>query len=159
MKENIPTSNLAEITVKYSSKVKSKDRRNVTCARDAEALFREVWNTDTIELREEFYILFLNRANRLLGWMKVAEGGITGTVCDPRIIFAIALKSVASSIILAHNHPSGNTEPSQSDIALTNKLIEGGKLLEITVLDHLIITKESQYSFAENGLIKLTNLE
>lgn len=153
MKENLLTSNLAEITMQYSTKIKYKDRIKVCSSRDAEPIFRQIWNEDTIQLREEFYILLLNRANLVLGWVKIAEGGISGIVCDVRIIFATALKCVASSLILAHNHPSGNMQPSNSDIELTKKLIEAGKLLEISVLDHLILTSEGFYSFADEGLI------
>lgn len=152
MQQNI-SSNLAEISVSYSSKVKSKERRKVTSAKEAETIFREIWTKGTIELREEFHILLLNRANCVLGWCQIGVGGLTGTVCDPRLVFSIALKCLACSIILAHNHPSGNTQPSSADIQLTKNLCEGGKLLEIMVLDHLIITSESFYSFADDGLI------
>jgi DNA repair protein RadC len=153
MNQNSLSSNLAEISVSYSSKIKSTERRKVTSAKEAEEIFREIWRKETIELREEFYILLLNRANQVLGWSKIGIGGLTGTVCDPRMIFSIALKCVASSIILAHNHPSGNTQPSASDIQLTKNVLEGGKLLEISVLDHLILTLEGSYSFADEGLI------
>ena len=152
MQQNI-SPNLAEISVSYSSKVKSKERRKVTSSKEAEAIFREIWSEGKIELREEFYILLLNRANCVLGWCQIGAGGLTGTVCDPRLVFSIALKCLACSVILAHNHPSGNTQPSSSDIQLTKNLCEGGKLLEIMVLDHLILTADSFYSFADEGLI------
>jgi DNA repair protein RadC len=145
--------NLAEISVSYSSKVKSKERRKITSSKEAEAILRVIWSEGKIELREEFYILLLNRANDVLGWCQIGAGGLTGTVCDPRLVFSIALKCLACSVILAHNHPSGNTQPSASDIQLTKNLYEGGKLLEITVLDHLILTAEGFYSFADEGLI------
>jgi DNA repair protein RadC len=151
--QQIISPNLAEISVSYSSKVKSKERRKVTSSKEAESIFREIWSEGKIELREEFYILLLNRANGVLGWSLIGAGGLTGTVCDPRLVFSIALKCLACSIILAHNHPSGNTQPSSSDIQLTKNLYEGGKLLEITVLDHLILTAEGFYSFADEGLI------
>ena len=153
MQQNFPSSNLAEINVTYSTKVKASERRKVASAKDAEAILREIWSKETIELREEFYILLLNRANHVLGWCQIATGGLTGTVCDPRIVFSIALKCLACSVILAHNHPSGNTQPSAADIQLTKNLSEGGKFLEITVLDHLILTAEGFYSFADEGLV------
>ena len=153
MQQNLSSSNLAEIKVSYSSKVKVAQRRKVTSAKETEVIFREIWTKGTIELREEFYILLLNRANFVLGWCQISEGGLSGTVCDPRLVFSIALKCLACSVIIAHNHPSGNTQPSAADIQLTKNLFEGGKYLEIAVLDHLILTAESFYSFADEGLI------
>jgi DNA repair protein RadC len=104
-------------------------------------------------LVEEFKILLLNRAGRVIGCYEVSFGGFAGTVADPKVIFAVALKSCASSIVLAHNHPSGNLKPSQSDINLTQKLIQAGKYLEINVLDHIILTREGYYSFADEGMM------
>lgn len=153
MQQNIFSSNLAEIRVSYSSKVKATERRKITSAKEPEIILREIWTKDTIELREEFYILLLNRANFVLGWCQISEGGLTGTVCDPRLVFSIALKCHACSVILAHNHPSGNTQPSAADMQLTKNLYEGGKYLEIAVLDHLILTADGFYSFADEGLI------
>ncbi len=153
MQQNHHSSNLAEITVSYSSKIKASERRKASSSKDAEVIFREIWTKDAIELREEFYILLLNRANFVLGWYRISEGGLSGTVCDPRLIFSVALKCLAVSIILAHNHPSGNLQPSASDLQLTKNLVDGGKLLEISVLDHLILTIDGFYSFADEGLI------
>lgn len=104
-----------------------------------------------MEFREECYMLLLNRANQVLGWFRVSEGGVAGTILDPRLIFGIALKCNAVGVILAHNHPSGNLKPSGADISQTKRLVEGGKLLEISVLDHLILTSEGYYSFADEG--------
>jgi DNA repair protein RadC len=104
-------------------------------------------------LREEFYILLLNRANRIYGYYLLSQGGTSGTVVDPKLIFSIALKCNAHGIILAHNHPSGNTKPSEADIQITKKVKEGGKLLEIDVLDHIILTSDSYLSFADEGLM------
>jgi DNA repair protein RadC len=100
---------------------------------------------------EEFWILLLNRANHVITRFQVSKGGITGTVVDPRIIFKKAVECGASGIILCHNHPSGNRQPSDADLALTKKLREGGSLLEIQVLDHIIIGGDSYYSFADEG--------
>ena len=106
-----------------------------------------------MEFKEEFYIILLNRANKVLGWYKVSEGGMSGTVVDPKLVFSIALKSMASAILLSHNHPSGNLKPSNEDINLTKRLKEAGALLEIPVLDHLILTSDGYYSFADEGMM------
>lgn len=102
---------------------------------------------------EEFWILLLNRANKVMKRTKISTGGTAGTVVDAKIIFKKAMDDQASSIILVHNHPSGNLSPSQADITITKKLIEGGKLLDINVLDHLIIAGKSYYSFIDNGMV------
>lgn len=102
---------------------------------------------------EEFWILMLNRANRLIKKHQVSQGGVAGTVADPKIIFKISLAELASGIILAHNHPSGNLTASQADIDLTKKLVEAGKLLEIQVLDHLIVAGQKYFSFADEGML------
>ena len=102
---------------------------------------------------EEFWVLFLNRANKLICKKRISEGGVAGTVADPKIIFKHALDELASGIVAAHNHPSGNTVASQSDIDLTHRLKEAGKLLEIQLLDHLIIAGQKYYSFADEGVI------
>ncbi len=102
---------------------------------------------------EEFWILLLNRANKVIAKKQLSQGGITGTVADSRLIFRQAIDLLATSIILCHNHPSGNLKPSQADIALTRRLVKAGKLLEITVLDHLIVTNGGYYSFADEGMM------
>ena len=143
--------NLSEVELSYKYKVKPSSLPKITSSVDAYDLLVSVWQVNKIEYVEEFKILLLNRSNRVLGWVKVSSGGVSGTVADPRIIFQTALLSNASGIILAHNHPSGNIFPSESDIQLTKKMKEAGKVLEIAVLDHLIITSESYYSFADEG--------
>lgn len=102
---------------------------------------------------EEFWILLLNRANCLLKKIQISRGGVSGTVVDPRIVFKLAVEVLASGIVVAHNHPSGNLTASQADISLTQKLKEGGKLLDIQVLDHVIIAGQKYFSFADEGLI------
>ena len=152
MQPNLFNYNLAEIEVSYKTTVKASERRKITTSKDAEAIFREIWSSG-MEFKEEFYILLLNRANKVLGWYKVSEGGMSGTVVDPKLIFSIALKGLASSIAISHNHPSGNLKPSEQDIALTNKLKQAGALLEIPVLDHVILSTEGYYSFADEGML------
>lgn len=104
-------------------------------------------------LHEEFWILLLNRSNNLISKHKVSSGGTAGTVVDAQIIFKIAIQNNASSLILAHNHPSGNLIPSQADVILTKKMVEAGKILNILVLDHLIFAEKKYYSFADNSML------
>ncbi|MEO9531899.1 MAG: DNA repair protein RadC [Crocinitomicaceae bacterium] len=102
---------------------------------------------------EEFYMLVLSRANKVKFVEQISAGGFSGTAVDGKMIFKKALEKAASAIIICHNHPSGNLQPSQSDIEITNKLKEFGRFIDLPILDHLIITDESFYSFADNGLI------
>jgi DNA repair protein RadC len=102
---------------------------------------------------EEFWLLMLNRANRVLGRFKVSQGGLSGTVIDTRIILKKALDTLASSIIVCHNHPSGNNQPSDADVRITEKLKKASEMLEIKLLDHIIIADKSYFSFADEGLI------
>jgi DNA repair protein RadC len=151
--ENAQLVNVAEVQLSFKSKVKPQDRLKVNSSREAYEILRGTWNDDNIELYETFKLLLLNRANKVLGVLTVSQGGVSGTIADPKIIFAAALKCAASGIIVAHNHPSGNLNPSQADIDLTKKLKECGKFLEIQLLDHLICTTERYYSFADEGLV------
>ena len=155
MKSKIPdlfTSNLAEIEIFYRNKVRMSEMEKVCGSRDVYAVLQRIWSP-RIDHVEEFMLLCLNRANRVLGWAKISQGGLSGTVTDPKLIFQVALKSNACSLIIAHNHPSGNLQPSEADIHLTRKLKEAGLLLDLPVLDHLILTSEGYFSFADEGLI------
>lgn len=102
---------------------------------------------------EVFAVLFLNRANKINHFQVISEGGITGTVADPRIILRKALEEDAVSIILCHNHPSGSLKPSRADEELTNKIKEAAKYFDIKVLDHLIVSEDGYYSFADEGIL------
>jgi DNA repair protein RadC len=114
----------------------------------------ELLKGDLMDLpHEEFWVLLLNRANKLIKKKRVSEGGVSGTVADPKIIYKMALEELASGVIVAHNHPSGNLTASQSDIELTKKLKEAGKFLEIQLLDHIIVAGSKYLSFADEGLI------
>lgn len=104
-------------------------------------------------LHEEFWILFLNRSNKVINRMKLSQGGISGTVTDIRIIMKNAVECLASGIIVCHNHPSGNLNPSDSDSKITQKIKEAGVLMDIQLLDHLIISEKDYYSFADNGML------
>lgn len=144
---------VAEIQLTYKSNVKPSQRPKITSSRDACDILKSSWNDSTIELFEEFKVIFTNRANKVLGIMEVSIGGMSGTVADPKLIFIAALKAGATGIIVSHNHPSGNLTPSQADIQLTRKIKDGGKLLEIQLLDHIIVTSEGYYSFADEGIL------
>ena len=102
---------------------------------------------------EEFWILFLNRSNRVIGRIRLSQGGISGTVTDVRIVMKKAIEFLASGIIVCHNHPSGNLNPSESDSRITQKIKDAGQLMDIQLLDHLIVTDRDYYSFADNGLL------
>ena len=141
--------NVSEIKVAYSTNETSKVK--IKSADDAFNVLVASWDMDTIELQEEFKILLLNRSNEVLGIYPLSKGGITGTIVDQRLIFAVALKCNATSIIIAHNHPSGKLLPSEADITLTKSIEKCVKLLEINLIDHLIVTKNGFYSFINNG--------
>ncbi|HEX5152795.1 MAG TPA: JAB domain-containing protein [Parafilimonas sp.] len=145
---------VAEIELIYKSKVKASERPKVTTSHDAFKLFKQNWDENKIEFIEQFKVLFLNRNNKVLGIFEVSTGGVSGTVADPKVIFAAALKMNACNIILCHNHPSGSLKPSMADEQLTQKIKEAGKYLDLPVIDHLIITAEDGYfSFADEGLL------
>ncbi len=125
-------------------------REKISSSRDVFELFHPELSEANYEA---FWILMLNRANRIIRKMSVSEGGISGTVADPKKIFKMALEFNASSIILCHNHPSGNIQPSEADIKLTKKMKEAGILLDLPVLDHLIVGGNAYYSFADEGML------
>lgn len=144
---------VAEIQLSYRTKVKPSQRPKVTSSKDAYDILLENWDEDKLEFIEQFKVLLLNRASKVLGIYEASTGGVSGTVADPKLIFAAAIKANASAVIISHCHPSGQLRPSDADINLTKKLVEGGKFLEIHVLDHIIITSESYFSFADEGLM------
>jgi len=144
---------VSEIEVTYKPKFKTSERPYVGSSKEVYTILFQNWDISKIEFLEQFKVLFLNRGNKVLGIYEVSTGGMAGTVADPKVIFSAALKACASSIILSHNHPSGSLKPSQADINLTRKLKDGGNLLDIAVLDHLILTADGYYSFADEGLL------
>ena len=109
--------------------------------------------TDDIEIYESFFLLLLNNANQTIGYAKISQGGIVSTVVDVRIIAKYVVDSLATGIILAHNHPSGNLKPSEADLRLTERVKEAMKLFDVAVLDHLILTADDYYSFSSNGIL------
>jgi DNA repair protein RadC len=144
---------IAEITLSYVPRIPLSSRPLVLHAQHAYELLRERWNPDTIQLIEEMKVMYLNRANRVLGICTISSGGLCATIADPRIILAAALKGAATSIILAHNHPSGNVLPSNQDKVLTTKLCTAARYHDITVADHLIISADGYFSFSDEGLL------
>lgn len=142
-----------EVEIIYRNTIPYQDRLQITSSSTAYEILLATWDTNRLELVEQFKILLLDQKNNCLAVSSIATGGISACIADPKIIFATALKAGASAIILAHNHPSGNLQPSEADKSLTRKLKEGGKLLDIAVLDHLIVTPRNYRSFADEGLM------
>lgn len=141
---------VAEIQLTYKSSV--KDAPTITCAHDAYVALMDYYPEETICLQERFVVLYLNNANRVLGAQVLSVGGLTGTVADIRLVFATALKTMASGLVVSHNHPSYQLKPSVQDKKLTEKLKAAGELLDIKLLDHLIISPNNDFlSLTESG--------
>ena len=140
---------IAEIKISYSHKVKPSEQVKVTCSRDAYTHVLPLW-TD-IDYIENFAVLLLSRGNGILGIRNISTGGLSGTVVDVKVILQAALKANASSIICVHNHPSGNLHASNADLRITKKIKDACTMLDISLLDHLIITSEDYLSLADNG--------
>lgn len=144
---------VSEIDLIYKTKVKSSERPHIASSRCAYSLLKDCWDPYKIELLEQFKVLLMSQTNKVLGLYEASSGGMTGTVVDIRFLFAAALKARAAGIIIAHNHPSGGTFPSEPDRLITRKIAQAGMLLDIKLLDHLILTTESYYSFADEGAL------
>lgn len=144
---------VCEIELVYKTKIKASARPHIHHSSDIYRLLLSTWNLDLVELQEEFKVLLLNRRSRVLGLYQASIGGITGTVADTRLILAAALKAGACAIVLAHNHPSSDVRPSREDELLTHKIREAAKYHDMRVIDHLIITAENYFSFADEGLL------
>ena len=145
--------NIAEINVSYKPAVIFDN--DILTSFDAYRLFMKFFPESTMHLQERFMVMYLNKANKVLGIYPMSVGGITGTVADIRIILSVALKAVATTILLAHNHPSGNMKPSQKDLELTHRIKEAASMLDIKVVDHLIISPADDvyFSFADEGFL------
>ena len=144
-----PTNEIAEIKVSYN--FVSTPEVKITSVQKAAEILLSTWDKDTIELQEEFKVIFLNRSNLVLGIYPLSKGTTSGTLVDVKLIFGVALKSNASGIIITHNHPSGNLKPSDADIELTKKIKKCADFLDITLIDHIIVTKNDFYSFSNEG--------
>lgn len=142
---------IAEIEVSYSSGKKGEE--TVSNSRDAYQILLDHWNSKTIELQEEFKVLLLNNANVALGIFNMSKGGGRGTIVDIRLMLGVVLKSNSTNIIVAHNHPSGNLNPSQLDKTLTKKLKKACDFVDIKLLDHIIVTRNGYFSFNDESLL------
>tara|TARA_R110002072_G_scaffold7503_2_gene40975 strand:+ start:769782 stop:770219 length:438 start_codon:yes stop_codon:yes gene_type:complete len=138
---------ISEIELIYKNENKQKIK--VTSSLSAFMVLKESWNPNTIELQEEFKLLLLDRDNKVLGLYSLSKGGTAGTVVDVKLIMVVALKSKASAIVLAHNHPSGNMKPSAQDKTITKKIMSACKFLDINLLDHIILSNNEYYSFKD----------
>jgi len=128
----------------------SEERTKITCSKDVHDIFQPIVGDLP---HEEFWVLLLNRSNKIIAKNKVSQGGIAGTVIDVRLILKSAIDHLASSIVLCHNHPSGNTHPSDADTSITKKMSEAGRIMDIPVLDHIIVTDTSYFSYADEGML------
>ena len=144
---------IPQIKSSYRAGSPANSLAKICSSKDGADALRESWDSDKLEFVEQFKILLLNRANRVLGIYEVSTGGISGTVVDVKLVLSAALLTCASGIILAHNHPSGSLQPSAADKVATKKIREAASLLDIEVLDHLILTMDDFYSFADDGVL------
>lgn len=124
----------------------------IRSSKDAHEMALEVFNKGTFIFREEAFLICLNKANRAIGWYRISAGGQSGTIMDPKIIFTLCLNCPGTaSFLIMHNHPSGNLQPSEADLKITRKLLDGGQLLDLVMLDHLIVSPDGYYSMADEG--------
>lgn len=142
---------VSEIKVLFNPRFKASERPQIKSAKDAYQVLKQSWSEDIMQFVEEFKVVLLNNANRVMGIVDIAKGGKDSVAVDIRVIYSIALKTSASKLILAHNHPGGGLNPSTADKTLTTKVIRAGQMLDIEVCDHIIISNEGYYSFANNG--------
>ena len=142
---------VSEIQVSYYPRLIQSQK--ITSSSDAVEIIRKTWDKRTIEMQEEVKLILLNQSNTVLGIHNLSRGGINSSLVEVRLILSVALKCLATGLILIHNHPSGNLNPSKSDLDIVKKLNESCKLLDITLLDSIIITKESYMSFGDDGML------
>lgn len=149
MKNNI----VSEVELTYKNNVPYNQRQKISNSQGAYEILTNLFPENTMDYRETFIVLYLNRANQVLGYSVISQGGTSNTTVDIKMVIQTALLANASCIMLAHNHPSGNVQPSSDDNRITKRIMEAARLFDITVLDHIIITNESYYSFTDNGNI------
>ena len=143
-----------EITIGYKEKMGMSKAQPIKNSKNASKLVFEAWDPNTIGLQESFKVLLLNNANKVKGIYQLSTGGITGTVVDLRILFAVVIKTLSVGIILVHNHPSGQLVPSEVDKQLTQKIQKAAGFFDVKVLDHLIMAPNgAYYSFADEGIL------
>jgi len=146
------TQTICELGLTYKTKKDLNEVPTITSPDKAEKYLRSIFDKNTIELREEFIIVLLNNAKKVLGWSRISIGGVNATIVDPCAVFRVAILTNSSSILLCHNHPSSRIAFSETDIRLTKRLIEIGKLFSIDVADHIILTKDSYSSYMSKGI-------
>lgn len=142
---------VAEVQLSYKPHFKAQERPQISTSEQAYRVMLDNWDMNLISFIEQAKMILLNRNNRVLGIVNLSTGGGGSTVIDSRVLFSIALKATATSIILCHNHPSGNLKPSHEDVRLTERIKQAGKILEIEVHDHLIISENHYLSMAEEA--------
>lgn len=147
------TENLIVSEIQVSYKHNSQYKPQIRSSKDSYELLKPLFPRETIQMQEQVVVLYLNRANQVIGSFQLSKGGLTSAIVDIRLILSIALKTLASGFILAHNHPSGNLCPSETDIKLTRKIREAARLVDIELIDHLILSSDSYYSFTDEGLM------
>lgn len=140
---------IKEYTLK--AKPTQRETRELNNSQDTFEELRNIYNPDTATIYETAYVLYLNQSNRIKGFMKLSEGGMTNVIVDPRLVMMGALGCSATSIVLSHNHPSGNPRPSEDDRKLTQKLMAACKLMDISFIDHIVIGAGRYYSFRDHG--------
>lgn len=140
-----------ELSLKFKNKVKANELFQIKSSADCYKLCKQIFNSDMILYREEFILICLNNSNRVVGYTKISSGGYNSTVVDIRFIMSIALNCAASSIIIAHNHPSGEIKESNQDLAITKQIMQAGEIMNIKLLDHLIITDSEYNSLSDGG--------
>lgn len=143
-----------EIRISYKENIALSNSPAIKSSADAGRLLFETWDKDTISIQETFKVLLLNNSNKIKGIYQLSTGGITGTLVDIRILFAVILKSLSVGVILSHCHPSGKLIPSEADKQLTEKIKNAAALFDVKILDHIIVVPNGDYySFSDNGLL------
>jgi DNA repair protein RadC len=146
---------VCEVKISYRPKVKPSERPCLMSSADIFKFLKEngVFHPDTIELRESFKVMLLNSANRLLGIAHLSEGGVSRTEVDMRHVMQAAILANAAGIVLCHNHPSGNVQPGTADDRMTERVKAASEIFDIRVLDHIVLSSEGYYSYADEGRI------
>ena len=143
---------ISNLELKAKKTPSNFEKVKIVSSKDAFNVIKQFY-FDDIDIFESFFILCLNRNNQTIAYAKISQGGVAGTVVDIKLIAKYAIDCLASGVILAHNHPSGNLKPSNEDLAITKKVKEGLKRLDISVLDHLILTSQGYLSFGDEGIL------
>lgn len=144
---------VAEVQLTYKNRIPCKDRQQITGSETAYHIVKAQFPDETIDYRESFKVIYMNRSNHVLGCLTVSEGGPCSTAVDVKLILQGALLTNASGVIIAHNHPSGNLKPSEPDKIMTERIRKALTVMEVNLLDHLIVTRESYFSFVDEGVM------